>query len=103
MCGCFLSYFGLIFNWMYEKGTSQGFTPHVDIVSFCSVILAIKGDSMENDLSLHITVSNTKEGIEKKIYPLSDGQCIIFERLFHSLVPTSNNREFTRISWIQMY
>jgi len=87
----------------YKKGTRQGFVPHVDIVSFCSVVLAIKGDSMENDLSLHISVSNTTQGIEKKICPLNDGQCIIFERLFHSLVPLSDNREFTRITWIQMY
>jgi hypothetical protein len=87
---------------MYEKGTKQGFIPHVDIVSFCTTILAIKGDSMENDTSLHISISNTKEGIEKKICPLSDGQCIIFERLYHSLVPLSN-REFTRIIWIQTY
>jgi hypothetical protein len=57
---------------------------------------------MEKNSSLHISLSDTKEGIEKKPYPLSDGQCIIFERLFHSLEPSSD-REFTRISWIQTY
>ena len=87
---------------MYEKGTKQGFIPHVDIVSFCTVILAIKGDSKEKDVSLHISLSDTKAGTEKRICPLNDGQYIIFERLFHSLVPSSN-REFTRISWIQTY
>jgi len=88
------------YYYCYKANKNQGFPSHIDLVSFCSVILAIKGDFNEKHDSLHITISNTKEinnSTNCKTIPLKDGEYIIFDRLYHSMYPECD-REFQRVT-----
>lgn len=75
----------------YSAGTKQGIPSHRDQVSFLSIVVALQGDlneSIDNCLRISTFWNHSKEN--SKYIRLGNGDAVIFERLYHSIVPTSN-------------
>jgi len=75
----------------YSNETKEGIPMHRDQVCFVSIVVALQGDfdvPIENSLR----ISNYFNPDEKnsKFLRLKNGDAVIFQRLYHSIVPISN-------------
>ena len=83
---------------LYSKNTKDGISTHRDQTSFLSIVVALQGDDkepVENCLKISRFLNHDEHN--SKSFKLKNGDAVIFERLYHSMVPILN-RKNNRVS-----
>lgn len=75
----------------YSEGTKEYISMHRDQVSFLSIVVALQGD-FDEPANNCLRISNMWNPDEEnsKYIRLGNGDAVIFERLYHSIIPISN-------------
>jgi hypothetical protein len=88
----------------YGKGTCQSIIPHKDQVSFLSIVVALQGDhaAEEKEDCLGFSVKHAPKVGDMEYFKLNSGDAIIFERLYHSILPR-RNRKSERVTTMNIF